>query len=553
MASEIYPSTYAPLAIPDMSIPQFMLKYNPDNVPATKEIHTDTISGKSISYGGIRSEAAKCAYGLRHKLGMRVDDVVFCLIPNSTDFLLLAHSVWWAGGVFSSQNPASTPNEIAHALKLVRPKFVCVATEYLDNVRAAIKQSGLAPAVLTVLGQVEGLQRFPEAFVARDALPPFDPKEHGLTGKTARAVINFSSGTTGSSKAVALSHYGLIATTLMMRASCPVFVNSGTREVFFPPYCHIYGVMMILMNGAWLGNFNCAMHKFDLEEYCRLNEKHQANFAHLVPPVAIALANMDVVKKYDLSHLEKIVVAAAPVKKDLQMRIKARFGQKCKIAQAYGMTECPVVTHSLDLDDESEVGSVGRPLSGVDIRLVDPVTLQDVQEGTEGELWVRSPHAMMGYVNDAEATKAAFSADGEWVRTGDILVRDMKGCLWVTDRLKEMIKYKGLQIAPSELEGVLLRHPDVTDAAVCSTYDDEQATELPVAFVALRGPLPNLPVPEKQEVLDRIRNWVDGEVASYKKVRGGVFHLQNLPKTASGKILRKDLPTKRLGSRFAKI
>lgn len=555
MAPIIYESASVPLSLDEsMSVPQLMIRYNPDNVDPDKVIHTDTIKGKDITYAGLREQAARCAYGLRHSISVQVQDTILCLIPNSTDFVLLAHSVWWAGAVFSSMNPVSTSKDIAHAINIVQPKFMVVYPAYLESVKAAIRTAGQSPTVMTIIDRAGDLPLFPDDVVSTSSLPPFNPADHGLTGRTARANINFSSGTTGAIKAVALSHYNLIANTVAARATLPATCNSSMREVFFPPYCHVYGLVVSLLQNAWLGSFTCAMHQFELVQFCQLMEKYKANWAHLVPPIAVALANQDVVAKYDLSRLERMVVAAAPVKKDLQQRLKQRFGQKCRIIQGYGMTECPTVSHQLDGDEDFALGSVGRPVSGTDVRLVNPISGEDVGEpGQEGELWVRAPQVMMGYVNNEKANKETFSEDRQWLRTGDIMVRDERGSLWVTDRMKEMIKYKGLQVPPSELEGVLLGHKDVIDAAVCSVYDDEQATELPVAYVALREPLAELDGTKKQHVLDGIRTWVDGQVAGYKKLRGGVFHLQQLPKTASGKILRKDLPVAKLNRRQAKM
>ena len=303
--------------------------------------------------------------------------------------------------------------------------------------------------------------------------------------------------------------------------------------------------MVVLLQCVIFGNFTCALHKFELEPFCALMEKHKADWAHIVPPVAVQLANNEVVKNYDLSGLLRVIVAAAPVKRELQQRLKARFGKDTKIIQGYGMTECPTLTHQNDGDEDLALGSIGKPIAGTEYRLVDVATGENVKKlSDEGELWVRAPRVMIGYYNDPESTKGSFSPDGRWYRTGDIITEDKNGFLWVVDRLKEMIKYKGLQVAPSDLEGVLLGHPDVIDAAVCSTYDDSQATELPVAYVALKQGLATADENEKQKALQDIRSCVDGQVAGYKKLRGGVFHLQDLPKTASGKILRKDLPAK---------
>lgn len=313
---------------------------------------------------------------------------------------------------------------------------------------------------------------------------------------------------------------------------------------------------VVVTAGMWLGSFTCALPGFDLETFCQKMSQYKANWAHIVPSVAVLLAQSDIPMSYDLSALERIVVAAAPMKKPLQMRLKARFGKSTKVLQGYGLTECsPTVMIQHDSDEADYVGTVGKVIAGTETRLVDPITGADIAPGSgkEGELWVRGPQVMMGYLGDEQATRETFSPDGQWLRTGDIMRVDGNNNFWITDRLKELIKYKGFQVAPSELEDLLLHHPHVIDAAVCSIYDDEQATELPLAYVSLRPDLTKLTQQPKQKVLNEIQTWVNGQVAGYKKLRGGVFHLQQLPKTPTGKILRKDLPAKIEQTRKAKI
>ena len=313
--------------------------------------------------------------------------------------------------------------------------------------------------------------------------------------------------------------------------------------------CHVYGLSVVVLGGMWYGSFTCGIPAFDLDLFCRKMEEHRATWAHIVPPVAILLANSDIAAKYDLSSLKLILISAAPTKRELQMKLKSRFGSDTKIVQGYGMSECsPTVLLQSANDDENNIGTAGKPVAGTELRLVDPVSLKDVESGEEGELWIRGPQTMMGYYRNEQATRETYV--GDWLRTGDIMRVDEHGNFWVTDRLKELIKYKGFQVPPSELEDLLLKHPSVVDAAVTSIYSDEQATELPIAYVTL---LLSTPVSQKRKLLVEIREWADGQVAGYKKLRGGVFELENLPKTPSGKILRRELPCKKEEARVAKL
>jgi acyl-CoA synthetase (AMP-forming)/AMP-acid ligase II len=242
-----------------------------------------------------------------------------------------------------------------------------------------------------------------------------------------------------------------------------------------------------------------------------------------------------------------MIVAAAPLKKALQEKVKRIFPQT-KIIQGYGLSECSPSVLMQHETEEEFVGTCGKLLSSTEARLVDPTTGNDVDIGQEGELWVRGPQTMMEYIGDEAATNNTFV--GEWLRTGDIMTCDSNHNFWVTDRLKEMIKYKGLQVAPSELEDILIQHPKVVDAAVCGVYDDEQASEVPLAYISLAKPYNACTREQMDDILEEIREWSNGQVAGYKKLRGGVFHLQELPKNASGKILRRELPAKKKQGRI---
>jgi 4-coumarate--CoA ligase len=296
---------------------------------------------------------------------------------------------------------------------------------------------------------------------------------------------------------------------------------------------------MVTLINMWVGGFVCGLASFDLDIYCKKIEEYSANEMHIVPPIAIALVNSPNIRKYDLSSIRAITIAAAPLKKALHSALKEKF-PGVPITQLYGSTEGTGSITAQRFDTEESNGSVGKLMSGIDGRVVDPVTKKDVLSGEEGELWVRGPNMMVGYHENEAATKDAF--DGDWQRTGDLVKVDQKGNIWVVDRLKEMIKYNGFQVAPSELESVLMMHPLVTDAGVTSIYSDTQATELPIAYVALTPEKAAAAPEEMHQTLNDIRSWVDGKVAGYKKLRAGVYHLQTLPRNPSGKILRKDLP-----------
>ena len=248
MPNRIHASTYAPFAplTSNLSLSEFIATYNPDNVPASKPVHTDTLTGKSLTYGSLRSLAATYAHGLRHVFDLAPGATLMAMGPNSTDFLLLAHSVWWCGAVFSPLNPSSSVKDIAHALGIVQPTHLCVSSSVLPQVRQALADTTLnpRPILLTINSctpNEENLPLFPDDLPsdASCTLPPYSLTKAGKDSRTTPAFIAFSSGTTGPLKAVALSHHGTISNTLQIRTSVPGLMNANAREVFFPPYCHV--------------------------------------------------------------------------------------------------------------------------------------------------------------------------------------------------------------------------------------------------------------------------------------------------------------------------
>ena len=273
MAPKIYTSSYAPLPPlqDNISLSEFIANYNPDNVPSSKPVHADTLTGKSLTYGSLRSLASQYAYGLRHNLAFALQpgQTLMAMGPNSTDFLLLAHSVWWCGGVFCPLNPSSSAKDITHALNIVQPSHLCVHPELLPKVREALASSTLnpQPRLLTInarappsssLSEQAAPPLFPDDLQAnkKNSLPPYSLTSAGKDSKTTPAFIAFSSGTTGPLKAVSLSHHGTISNCLQLRTSVPGLANAKAREVFFPPYCHVCKSTSPCLRSrdVWLGN-----------------------------------------------------------------------------------------------------------------------------------------------------------------------------------------------------------------------------------------------------------------------------------------------------------
>jgi acyl-CoA synthetase (AMP-forming)/AMP-acid ligase II len=293
------------------------------------------------------------------------------------------------------------------------------------------------------------------------------------------------------------------------------------------PFFHISGMVVVMSLTLRVGSTVVSMPRFDLPQFLGLVQEHRATGAYLVPPIVLALAKHPVVDDYDLSSLRWIMSGAAPLGKDVASATSDRLG--CLVVQGYGLTETSPVSHVDSLEDgKSKPGSVGPPAPGTQCRIVDVSSGEDVDPGQDGEIWIRGPQVMQGYLNNPEATKNCLDADG-WFHSGDIGYADEESYFYIVDRLKELIKYKAYQVAPAELEALLLTHPKIADVAVVPKADDE-AGEIPKAFVVLREDLS----PEA------IMEFVAQRVAPYKKVRAVEF-VDRIPKSPSGKILRRIL------------
>jgi acyl-CoA synthetase (AMP-forming)/AMP-acid ligase II len=372
-----------------------------------------------------------------------------------------------------------------------------------------------------VFGEAPGATPF-MSLLAGDAAPPpvsIDPARDV-------AALPFSSGTSGVPKGVMLTHRNLVANVAQFTNPQPLV---GPEDVVLGvlPFFHIYGLVVILGGSFREGVKVVSLPRFELEALLQAMQDHKVSMAMLVPPLILALAKHPVVAKYDLSAMHTIFSGAAPLAPELAAAVRARF--PVRVRQGYGLTETSPTTHFHPLRharDEPE--SIGPAVPNTECRLVDPDTDVDVGPGERGELWVRGPQVMLGYRNQPEATAACLDVDG-WLRTGDLATVDADGWFHIVDRVKELIKYKGQQVAPAELEAVLLAHPAIADAAVIPV-PNEEAGEIPKAFVVLRTPL----------TAEEVMAWVAERVAGFKRVRA-VEAVDAIPRSMAGKVLRRVL------------
>jgi acyl-CoA synthetase (AMP-forming)/AMP-acid ligase II len=296
------------------------------------------------------------------------------------------------------------------------------------------------------------------------------------------------------------------------------------------PFFHIAGLNGIMNFGLHKRGTLVALPRFDVAAFLGAIQEHRIAYTVIAPPIAVALVNSPLVDSFDLSSLELVDCVAAPLDSELAEQLQRRLG--AAVIQGYGLTESSPCTHGIPVErPDIDRGTIGVLMPSVEARVVDPVTGEDVAQGERGELWCRGPNIMRGYLNNSQATANTVDQDG-FLHTGDLVTVDGNGVFRVVDRLKELIKYKGYQIAPAELEALLLTHAGIADAAVIGVNDAESG-ETPKAFVVRSESHTDLDA-------DEVKAFVAARVAPYKKIRNVEF-VEQIPKSAAGKILRRDL------------
>jgi acyl-CoA synthetase (AMP-forming)/AMP-acid ligase II len=476
----------------------------------------DGPSGRELSYAALADGVGRLAGGLKAR-GFGAGDVLAVYMPNIPEYAIAFHGAAAAGGMCTTMNPLYTANEVAHQLEDSSARMLLTVPAFLDPAREAARAAEVDE--LFVIGDGDGARPFAELLA--DERPA---TESGIDPSDI-AVLPYSSGTTGLPKGVMLSHRNLVANLEQVQATFPISADDVLIGCL--PFFHIYGMTVIMNQGLRAGATIVTMPRFDLDQFLDIIERHRVTRAYVVPPIALALAKHPAVEGRDLGSIDIVMSGAAPLGAELAERVTERIG--CKVIQGYGLTETSPVTHLIRPDGENRPGTIGPPLASTECRIVDPETGADVAEGERGELWMRGPQVMRGYLNNPEATAATIDAEG-WLHSGDVATVDSDGFFSIVDRLKELIKYNGFQVPPAELEALLITHPDVADVAVIGV-PDEACGELPKAFV----------VPSGEEIDgDALMLWVKDQVAPQKRIRL-VEAVDEIPKSPSGKILRRKL------------
>lgn len=507
----IIKSRFPDVPLRDLSITQRVF----EGIDPGRPVLIDGPSGREITGAQFIGAVKSLAGGLTER-GFGAGKVLALMAPNIPEYCVVFHGAAWAGGTVTTINPTYTAHEVNHQLNDARADVLVTVAMFADTAREAAKVTGVKEIV--IIGDApEGLVPLADLMgPPLDAQAPVDLDDHVVA-------LPYSSGTTGLPKGVMLTHRNLVVN--IDQALVPADVRAGELTVAFLPFFHIYGLEVLMNIYLAAGGGLVTMPRFDLEQFLDLTARHRTPRLWIVPPVALALAKHPLVDKYDLSFVEQVNSAAAPLGADVAEAMGARLGTNA--TQGYGMTELSPVSH-ISPQGRGKPGASGVTISNTECRIVEPQTGRDLGVGGDGELWVRGPQVMKGYLNNPKAT-AETIVEGGWLRTGDIGHFDEDGYLYITDRLKELIKYKGFQVAPAELEAELLTHSEVADVAVIGLPDDE-AGEIPMAFiVAAAGTAPTL---------EDVQGYLEGRLSHYKQVRR-IELVDEIPKSASGKILRR--------------
>ena len=510
----IHRSPMPDVAIPDSTITAHVLRHAAEL--ADRPALIDGPSGRTYTFAQLSDAIHRFAGGLAAR-GFGKGDVLALIAPNIPEYAIVFHGVAVAGGTVTTVNPTYGAEEVRFQLNDAGATMLVTIGMFAETAAAAIE--GTAVSEVMTLDGAEGTANALE-LLAADPIEqvPVDPASDVVT-------LPYSSGTTGLPKGVMLTHRNLVANAVQTEPC----IDSSDHEVVlaFLPFFHIYG-MQVLMNLALsTGATVVTMPRFDLEQSLELTQRHRVTRFYAVPPVVLALAKHPLVDDYDFSSVIQVFSGAAPLGAELAAEASKRVG--CEVVQGYGMTELSPVSHCT-VQGDFRPGTSGVTVANTEIRLVDTESGEDQDVGGEGELLVRGPQVMKGYLNNESATRNTIDDDG-WLHTGDGAVLDEHGHVSIVDRVKELIKYKGFQVPPAELEALLVAHPKVADVAVIGIPDDE-AGEIPKAYVVAQ--------PGETATTEELQSYLGEHVASYKQVRLVEF-VDEIPKSASGKILRRVL------------
>ncbi|KAL0951462.1 hypothetical protein HGRIS_008150 [Hohenbuehelia grisea] len=548
-------------AIPDdLTVPQFLLDSQhpsrprrPEGVPWLVE----DASGRPIGLEEIKHRVSGLANAMSIRWSIQENDVVCIFSPNHVDYPVAIWATHKLGAIITPANPSYTIDELAHQLQTTKAALILVHPECIPTALAAARKSNISPTRIAQLS-------LPQASTNAEIVCVDDLIEFGVSrkpnfierrlspgeSKTKLAFFNFSSGTTGKPKAVAISHYSVVANVIQMAVHLKLdekdpkarSMSPGDVAIAVLPMFHIYGLVVNLHYILFSGMSLVVIPKFNFEKFLDSIVRHRMTHLLLVPPQIVLLCKHPAAKGIDFSHVKFCMSGAAPLSGDLVEQV-VRLMPNARVGQGYGLTEtCTSIAMFPPEQKVGTIGSAGRLIPGITARVVK-ADGSLASPGELGELVVKGPSMALGYSNNPKATKETF-VNG-WVHTGDEVMINDKCELYVLDRVKEIFKVKGFQVAPAELEGHLLKLNYVSDACVVSIMDDYSG-ELPLAYVVLDPAVKHKAKDPQQaaRLKASIAKHVEVAKVRYKWLTGGIEFIDAIPKNPSGKILRRVLRDK---------
>ncbi|KAI3464728.1 hypothetical protein Pfo_021391 [Paulownia fortunei] len=492
----------------------------------------DAATGRQLTFADVWRAVDAVSSSLSADFGIRKGHVILLLTPNSIYFPIVCLAVMSLGAVITTTNPLNTSREIAKQIADSKPVLAFTIPQLLPK----LADSNL-PIVL--LGSSSGTPSYPNSSKLRivtsiEEMMRREPSQSRVKERVHQddtATLLYSSGTTGASKGVVSSHRNLIA---MVQTVVNRFKLDEEKQTFIctVPMFHIYGLVAFATGLIASGSTVVILSKFEMDEMLMAIQKFSATYLPLVPPILVVLVNnADIIrKKYDLSSLHSVLSGGAPLSKEVIEGFSEKY-PNVTILQGYGLTESTGIGASTDsLEESRKYGTAGLLSPSMEAKIVDPESGEALPVNRTGELWLRGPSIMKGYFSNEEATASTLDSKG-WLRTGDLCYIDEDGFVFVVDRLKELIKYKGYQVPPAELEALLLTHPEIADAAVIP-FPDKVVGQFPMAYVVRKT---GSTITESG-----VMDFIAQQVAPYKRIRRVAF-VTSIPKNPSGKILRKDL------------
>ncbi|PWN44225.1 acetyl-CoA synthetase-like protein [Ceraceosorus guamensis] len=523
---------------------------NPYNIPSSNVAFVRASDGKTLTRADLFQSSRRLAWAFKNVLYLQAGDRVALFSPNSTTYPIVVLAALCAGITIVPLNPIYSGQEFVHPVKDAGVKYVFAHPAVAHVAREGLQLAQVPERrgdhqTLWLVDETDELARGENG--EKDVRSLMGEQElqthHVADPKDTEAFVAYSSGTSGMPKGVQLTHLNMTSVTIAIDIGVGEDFNSRDTHLAVLPMFHIFGLSKFLHHALYAGIRTVVQPKFELEQFLKAIQTYKVTCCFVVPPMLVLIAKSPVVEKYDISTLAKVLCGAAPLSAELGDEVQKRCPH-IKLSQGYGLSETsPSATLIPTKDYHKYKGSAGRLLAGVEARLVTEegkdVAHEQGTEGVPGELWLRGPTIMKGYLNRPEATADCIDKDG-FFHTGDVaILKDNH--FYIVDRVKELIKYKGFQVAPAELEGLLLQHPQVADAACIGVYSKAQATEFPRAYVVPKEASMWKEQEKAKAFAEEIVSWVNGKVANHKRLRGGAVIVEAVPKSPSGKILRRIL------------